>query len=77
MFNNIEPNVPRKSYSYNSDMPFFSFFSEDRLEAEFGSNPLYFYYKGNGEYEADRRNFEDIEAVNASFLWIRNKNKLK
>ena len=38
------------------------------LEAEYGRSPLYFHYLGNGEYQPERLNFENIEAVKASYL---------
>ena len=38
------------------------------LEGEYGRKPLYFHYLGNGEYQPERLNFENIEAVKASCL---------
>ena len=38
------------------------------LEEEYGRKPLYFYYVGNGEFQPERLDFKNIEAVKASYL---------
>ena len=38
------------------------------LEEEYGRKPLYFYYVGNGEFQPERLDFQNIEAVKASCL---------
>ena len=39
---------------------------QELLEAEYGRKPLYFYYLGNGEFQPERLDFQNIEAVKAS-----------
>ena len=41
---------------------------QELLQAEYGRNPLYFWYVGNGEFQPERLDFENIEAVKASCL---------
>ena len=38
------------------------------LEAKYGRNLLYFWYVGNGEYQPERIDFQNIEAVKCSYL---------